>query len=77
MCRESHPLWGFKNPSQIYIWLFVDFHPAPWSVQSISADNALGCARQYIEKKRLYASLAVINLNYVIPPLPTLALNIS
>ena len=62
MCRESHPLCRFKNPSQIYIWLFVDFYPATRSVK-VYLPIML---RQYIETKRSHASLAVIDVNCVI-----------
>ena len=50
LCRESHPLCRLKNPTVIYIWLLVGFHPATRSVQSTPVDNTRKRVWQYIEK---------------------------
>ena len=52
LCRESHPLCRLKNPTVIWIWLLVGFHPATRSVQSTPADNTRKRVWQYIEKER-------------------------
>ena len=52
LCRESHPLCRFKNPTVIQIRLLVGFHPAARRVQSTPADNAREGIRQYIEKEK-------------------------
>ena len=51
LCREKHHLCRLKNPTVIYIWLLVGFHPETWSVQSTPADNAREGVRQYIGKE--------------------------
>ena len=53
LCRESHPLCRLKNPTVISIWLLVGFHPATWSVQCTSADNAGKRAPGSIYKKKI------------------------
>ena len=52
--RESHPLCRLKNPTVIFRWLLVGFHPATRSVQCSSADNARKRAPGsiYIERKK-------------------------
>ena len=52
LCRESHPLCRWKNPTVISIWLIVGVHPATRSVQSTPADNTRKRVWQYIEKEK-------------------------
>ena len=48
------PLCRLKNPTVIYIWLLVGFHPATLRVQSTPADNTQKRVWQYKEKETLW-----------------------
>ena len=64
LCRESHPLCRFKNPTVISIWLLVCFHPATRSEQSTPADNTRKRVWQYIEKEMILY-VTVNNLSFM------------
>ena len=58
--QESHPLCSLKNPTVIYIWLLVGFHPV---TQSTPTDNTRKRVWQYIEKDKKQSILLLSHPN--------------